>query len=440
MLNNVKTLDVPAARRAHEAENLYLCRKRFRMMKKSRFRAVFILAVLSMSVLTAVEAWWVWRMYDDQRTSLLRRVSDIFDSMIYRHGTLAPASDGSSRLTPGMLDRLAAAVDDEFSSAGIDLGFCIEVLAAAGAESVAVMRSADAPALTDPVRFDRQACPLVLRLSVDNPRPMIFGGMRWILLASAGIVVLLAATFLYILHTLFRAKSLEMMRRDLTHNITHELKTPIAVAYASCDALRSMPDMARDDAVRGEYLDMVLSQLSSLSQMVEQILQASLDEGGRAPLQLTECRLGPLVDSLMREMNMKYASKRIAWHVDVGQDAAVAADRFLLTGILSNLIDNAVKYSSREPNIGIGASVGNGIVTIRIRDDGCGIPQRDRRRIFEKFYRIPRGDRHDTRGYGLGLYFVATAVARHGGSVEAGGAHGGGSIFTVKLPRYGRDE
>ena len=195
---------------------------------------------------------------------------------------------------------------------------------------------------------DRQACPLVLRLSVDNPRPMIFGGMRWILLASAGIVVLLAATFLYILHTLFRAKSLEMMRRDLTHNITHELKTPIAVAYASCDALRSMPDMARDDAVRGEYLDMVLSQLSSLSQMVEQILQASLDEGGRAPLQLTECRLGPLVDSLMREMNMKYASKRIAWHVDVGQDAAVAADRFLLTGILSNLIDNAVKYSSRR--------------------------------------------------------------------------------------------
>ncbi len=370
-----------------------------------------------MSVLTAVEAWWVWRMYDDQRTSLLRRVSDIFDSMIYRHGILSPAPDGSSRLTPGMLDRLAAAVDDEFSSAGIDLGFGIEVLAAAGAESVAVMRSADTPALTDPVRFDRQACPLVLRLSVDNPRPMIFGGMRWILLASAGIVVLLAATFLYILHTLFRAKSLEMMRRDLTHNITHELKTPIAVAYASCDALRSMPDMARDDAVRGEYLDMVLSQLSSLSQMVEQILQASLDEGGRAPLQLTECGLGPLVDGLIRKMNMKYASKRIAWHVDVGQDVAVAADRFLLTGILANLIDNAVKYSSREPNIGIEASVENGIATIRVRDDGCGVPQRDRRRIFEKFYRIPRGDRHDTRGYGLGLYFVATAVARHGGSV-----------------------
>ena len=174
--------------------------------------------------------------------------------------------------------------------------------------------------------------------------------------------------------------------------------------------------------------------------MVEQILQASLDEGGRAPLQLTECGLGPLVDGLIRKMNMKYASKRIAWHVDVGQDVAVAADRFLLTGILANLIDNAVKYSSREPNIGIEASVENGIATIRVRDDGCGVPQRDRRRIFEKFYRIPRGDRHDTRGYGLGLYFVATAVARHGGSVEAGGAHGGGSIFTVKLPRYGRDE
>ncbi len=318
-----------------------------------------------MSVLTAVEAWWVWRMYDDQRTSLLRRVSDIFDSMIYRHGTLAPASDGSSRLTPGMLDRLAAAVDDEFSSAGIDLGFCIEVLAAAGAESVAVMRSADAPALTDPVRFGssglsaraasvgrQPAADDLRRHAVDTAR---LGRHRR---AACGYVPL------HILHTLFRAKSLEMMRRDLTHNITHELKTPIAVAYASCDALRSMPDMARDDAVRGEYLDMVLSQLSSLSQMVEQILQASLDEGGRAPLQLTECRLGPLVDSLMREMNMKYASKRIAWHVDVGQDAAVAADRFLLTGILSNLIDNAVKYSSREPNIGIGASVGE-----RHRDD-----------------------------------------------------------------------
>lgn len=396
------------------------------------------MVVVSLAVLTAVEALWAWRMYDETRTSMRRQMEDVFDSVIYRQAVLAMTSNGRF-MSSEMFERFDAAVGEELLSAGLDLDYTVEILSTTDSEPVVMMRSPRQPVRGRVVRIDRTDPPLIVRLSVEDPQAFILGRMRWIVAASAAIVVLVALTFVYLLRTLFRAKSIEQMRRDLTHNITHELKTPIAVAYAAGDTLRSMPSIADNPLSRGEYVDMILAQLTSLAEMVEHILQMSLDEHDSAPLDGEECRLGPIVDEVRRTMEMKYPGREIIWTTDIPADAAVVADRMHLAGMISNLADNAVKYSPGRPQIDIAVAACGGYVRITVADRGCGIPRRERRRIFDKFYRISTGDRHDVKGHGLGLYYVALAVRRHGGRIDVDGRMGGGSVFTIKLPRYGRE-
>lgn len=407
-------------------------------MEKSRFRAVSVMVVLSLAVLTAVEALWAWRMYDETRTSMRRQMEEAFDTVIYRQAVLAMTSDGRF-MSSEMFDRFDAAVGEELLSAGLDLGYTVEILSTTDSEPIVLMQSRRTMPEGRVVRIDRSEEPIIVRLAVEDPQSVILRSMRWIVAASAAIVVLVALTFVYLLRTLFRAKSVEQMRRDLTHNITHELKTPIAVAYAAGDTLRSVPSIADDPLSRGEYVDMILAQLTSLAEMVERILQMSLDEEGRTPLDIAECRLRPVVDEVCRTIEMKYPGREILWKIDVADDAAVAADRMHLAGMISNLADNAVKYSPERPQIDIAVATGGGYVRIVVADRGRGIPRRERRRIFDKFYRISTGDRHDVKGHGLGLYYVALAVRRHGGRIDVAGRAGGGSLFTIKLPRYGRE-
>ncbi|MDE6140456.1 MAG: HAMP domain-containing histidine kinase [Alistipes sp.] len=407
-------------------------------MKKSRFRIVSIMVVLSLTVLTAVEALWAWKMYDSQRESMRRHIEDMFDSVIYRHAVLAMTVNGRF-MSAEMFERFDTAVGEELHAAGIDLGYAVEILSLTDSEPIVIMCSRREPLQGGIICVDRPSPPLVVRLSIEDPQSVIIGSMGWILAVSAAIVVLVAFTFVYLLRTLFRAKSIERMRRDLTHNITHELKTPIAVAYAAGDTLRSMPSIADDPVSRGEYVDMILSQLTSLTEMVERILQMSLDEHARTPIDGEECRLRAVVDQVRRAMEMKYPERGICWTLDVAEDAAVVADRMHLVGMMTNLADNAVKYSAGRPQIDIAVATLGGYVRIAVADRGCGIPRRERRRIFDKFYRIPTGDRHDVKGHGLGLYYVALAVRRHGGRIDVDSRVGGGSIFTIKLPRYGRE-
>ncbi len=396
------------------------------------------MVVLSLTVLAAVEALWAWQMYDNTRSAMRRQIGDIFDSVIYRQAILSVTAEGRF-ISSEMFDRFDAVVGEELRSAGIDLDYEVQILSTTDADPIVIMTGSRPPVTGKVMHIDRVNAPIIIRLSIEDPQSVILGRMDWILAASAAIVILMAATLFYLLRTMFRAKSIEQVRRDLTHNITHELKTPIAVAYAAGDTLRNMPAIADDAAARGEYVDMILSQLTSLSEMVEHILQMSLDEQCAAPLHGEECRLRPIVEEVCRNMTMKYPGREIEWALRIDDDAAVVADRMHLMGMIANLADNAVKYSPHNTQIDIAAGVAGGYTEISVADRGCGIPRRERRRIFDKFYRVSTGDRHDVKGHGLGLYYVAMTVRRHGGGIDVRSREGGGSVFTIKLPRYGRD-
>ena len=279
---------------------------------------------------------------------------------------------------------------------------------------------------------------LTVQVRTEHPYLSMLGDMAGVIVSSVLIVVLIAALFAYLLRTLFRFKSVERMRLDLTHNITHELKTPISVAYAAGDSLLNIEQMASDPAVRREYIGIMQRELRQLSEMVDCILRMSLEESEAFTLSVEECDAEAVVAEAVRE-HAAAGGKRVEITADVASGLTLRADRFHLVKALGNLLDNAVKYSGDEVHITVRAAADGDNVVFEVADDGIGMASGEAERVFDKFYRIPSGDLHEVKGFGLGLYYVRTVAERHGGSVRAESAgRGRGSRFYIILPRYGR--
>ena len=230
---------------------------------------------------------------------------------------------------------------------------------------------------------------------------------------------------------MLKQKSLEEMKSDFTNNITHELKTPVAVAYAANDALLNF-DAGNDPERRREYLEISQGQLEKLEGMIEQILSMSMESRKTFELKRETIELKPLLQTLADQHTLS-AGKPCDINVNVDNGLVLDADRFHLSNIVSNLIDNAIKYSGDSVHIDITAKATDEGTEIRFRDNGIGIAPDKQKRIFDKFYRVPTGNIHDVKGYGLGLYYAKTMVEKHGGTIEVSSTPGKGSEFILTL-------
>ena len=293
----------------------------------------------------------------------------------------------------------------------------------------------DSLRIRDPLTFTTSLTTdeeLYFRLRIENPDRQLVRDMAGVIGSSLLMLAAVAGALIYLLRTLFRQKTLEEMRLDLTHNITHELKTPIAVANAANDALLDFG--AADDAVRREkYLTVIREQLAALGSMAERILTMSVEERGEITLCREALEIRPLLEEVAGRFRMK-GRGRATISVEVEDpDLKVSADRFHLTHALDNLVDNALKYSGEKVRIRLSARrVAKG-VELRVEDDGIGIDRAAQTHIFEKFYRVPTGDRHDVKGFGLGLYYVRLIARKHGGEITVESAPGRGSAFNLTL-------
>lgn len=276
---------------------------------------------------------------------------------------------------------------------------------------------------------------LYFRLRIENPDRQLLGEMAGVVVSSLLMLAAVAGALLYLLRTLFRQKTLEEMRRDLTHNITHELKTPIAVANAANDALLDF-GAADDVQRRRRYLTVIRQQLASLSDMVQRILTMSVEERGEFGLVREETDVGALLREVADEYRLK-ARKEVRIELRVEPDPLLfPLDRFHMRHLAGNLVDNALKYSGERVHIRIEARLVQGWLQLTVDDDGIGIDRRAREHIFEKFYRVPTGDRQEVRGFGLGLYYVRLVALRHGGTIRVDSAPGRGTRFTIRIPNH----
>lgn len=292
------------------------------------------------------------------------------------------------------------------------------------------LRLADPLVFTTPLTTDDE---LLFRLRIENPDRQLLRDMAGVIFSSLLMLAAVSGALIYLLRTLFRQKTLEEMRLDLTHNITHELKTPIAVANAANDALLDF-GVADDPARRERYLTVIREQLAALGAMVQRILTMSVEEREEFTLRRERFALGALLDETAAKFRMKARGRaEITVRVEPA-DLAVTADRFHLGHVLDNLVDNALKYSGEQVSVLLAARRTAKGVELRVADDGIGMDRTAQAHIFEKFYRVPTGDRHDVKGFGLGLYYVRLIVTRHGGTVSVESAPGRGSTFTLILP------
>ena len=271
----------------------------------------------------------------------------------------------------------------------------------------------------------------IYRLTMEPLTLVILRKMAGVIAASLMLFLILAFSFWFLIHTMLKQKSLEEMKSDFTNNITHELKTPVAVAYAANDALLNF-EAGNDPEKRREYLEISQAQLEKLEGMIEQILSMSMESRKTFELRRETIELEPLLQKLSEQHRLS-AGKPCDIKVNVDSSLVLDADSFHLSNILSNLIDNAIKYSGESVRIDITAKATDEGVEIRVRDNGIGIAPDKQKHIFEKFYRVPTGNIHDVKGYGLGLYYARTMAEKHGGTLSVTSAPGKGSEFVLSF-------
>ncbi len=245
----------------------------------------------------------------------------------------------------------------------------------------------------------------------------------------------IAGAFWVISRSLNRQRRLAEMRSNLISNITHELKTPISTVHVALEALQSF-NADHDKAKRQEYLGIAQSEIQRLALLVDKVLKTSGLSNQDAKLKIEKFDLYELVKQVLDTLKFQFGkmSAKVNMYT-AGEDFVIEADKLHLTGLVHNLVDNALKYGGQHPNVDLNLTQQNGKITITVTDHGIGIPEEYQEKIFDKFFRVPSGDTHNIKGHGLGLSYVAQVVREHGGTIAVKSEAGQGSTFTVTLPR-----
>lgn len=271
-----------------------------------------------------------------------------------------------------------------------------------------------------------------IRLYLNNPNKQVLKQMIGILSTSAVIFFIIIYIFIYLLKTIRKMQTEEELKTNFTNNMTHELKTPIAVAFAAVDALLVSNQPASVER-QHKYLQIARQQLQALTGLVEQILAISRRNNNNMDLKREMVPLEKLITEIEEKVKLVH-HKPITINLEM-EVLAIHADKLHLYNMLNNLIENAVKYSGERTEITIHAERKENNAVISIRDNGWGIEPKYLDRIFDKFYRIPTGNLHDVKGFGLGLFYVKEMAAKHGGTVEVTSNPGKGSAFTLIIPQ-----
>jgi signal transduction histidine kinase len=223
------------------------------------------------------------------------------------------------------------------------------------------------------------------------------------------------------------------MKDDFISNMSHELKTPIATVKVALEALGNFNAIDNPQLGR-EYLGMATSEMNRLELLATRVLNTALLENGKIYLQREACNLHELVTEAIQSMQLKLDQNDASVAVTVqGNNFMIAVDKLHLQGVIVNLLDNSIKYALEPANIHIALTENNGTVQLSVTDNGPGIPEEYKEKVFEKFFRVPNGNRHNTKGYGLGLSYAAQVMRQHNGRIAVENVASGGCVFTLSF-------
>jgi len=288
------------------------------------------------------------------------------------------------------------------------------------------------PLKTSKIPFN-PASNLFVQAVFQSPLQYILTKMIWTLIGSLLLLLMVTICFIYMLRTILKQKKLSEVKNDFINNMTHELKTPIATVSAAVEAMQNF-NALNDQRKTQTYLDISKQELQRLSDLVEKVLHIASEENEEIEIYREKTDLNELIDSIITNHQLK-TTRPVQFRYDnfIG-DQLVSVDKTHLSNAISNLVDNAIKYSGEHPAVTIRCAIENNVLTIRVKDNGIGIPRMYQENIFDAFFRVPTGNLHKVKGFGLGLSYVKKIVLLHGGTVSVSSEQDKGSEFVLRIP------
>ncbi len=360
-------------------------------------------------------------------------VNDIFDELV----SINVYHDFSPHLDTAQLDSI---VTKALSDKNIHIPFKFGVLnstsdtVVVGAKNVADSKFIKSPYKVNLSPKNVFIQPRFLSLWFPTKAAYNLNSIQVTLLSSIILIVLIIGAFYFTISTIIKQKKLSEIKNDFINNMTHEFKTPISTISLAGEVL-SDKTIEKTPESTDRYLKIIKDENKRLAGLVENVLQAAVLDKGELKFKIQECDVHQIINDVIQSLYLQIQNKGGIITTELNaQRYSLFADRMHLGNIIYNLIDNALKYAKEAPKIKVFTHSTSEGITLSIQDNGIGIKKEDQKKIFETFYRVPTGNIHNVKGFGLGLSYVKAVVEKHGGHVDVQSELGIGSTFLVYLP------
>ncbi|MBW3129032.1 sensor histidine kinase [Hymenobacter profundi] len=333
-----------------------------------------------------------------------------------------------STTTPATFQRLFAA---ELRRRGLhEVAFQVQLRSSVHAAPMPPAPTAFPVALPPQPLGLRQPAQQTVRVWLPATSAVVLRQLRGVLWASGLLMGLVLGCFGYTVSTMRRQKRLADLKDDFTHNMTHELKTPVATIQLAADSLQYFQ---LDTVTSAEYTALISEQAGRLNGLIEQILRSMALEQHALPLARQPLDWVQLITTTLTQHAPHFAQtdRHVCWEPPA-IPAMVCGDATHLANVLSTLLDNARKYGG--PHLRLHLETAPTGISLHVHDDGPGIPATFQAHVFDKFFRVPSGNVHAVKGYGLGLHYARQVAEQHGGSLQLHSKTGQGTTFLLTLP------
>ena len=416
-------------------------------MSRTTLRTVIILAALSIAGITFTQVYWVRKAFDIRENQFYRDVntslSNVAEKIYEINKTPNPVNNPVSQLSTnyfavlvnGPIDAsvLEFLLKSEFEKHNISDDFeygiydCAEKCMVGGnyispGKAKLISHFPETPKLNNDGYYFAVQFP---RLEANILSQMGIWGF------SSAVMLVVIFFFVYTLFVILKQRRLSEIQKDFINNMTHEFKTPISTIAISTEVLKD-PAIVHTPERLLNYATIIQNENQRLKQQVERVLQmAKLDEDDIG-LKMEETDIHELIREVVKNNLVAIESKRGKVHLELNAKSTIKkVDRLHFTNVIYNLLDNAIKYNNSIPDLTITTTDHGSDLRISVSDNGIGIRTEDQGKVFHKFYRVPTGDLHDVKGFGLGLNYAKLIVEKHGGKISVVSEVGKGSTFVI---------
>ena len=419
-------------------------------MKRETLRYVLLLAIFSVAGIISIQIYWFSRAFDMRNKQFNQTINvalrSVVDQILTYNGRTIPQVNPVEQLSSnyfvvmvnGEIDAnlLETLLVNEFKARALEVEFdygifnCVDEKMVFGNSISLVENKRPKPkAVNLPIWEDND---YYFGVMFPNKQATLLNQMNiWIF--SSAVLFIVVLFFAYALFIIFRQRKFSQTQKQFINNMTHEFRTPISTIQLSSAVLQD-PAVIKDANRLNTYAKIIKEESNKLLHQVEDVLQVAIIEDKKLRLKKERINVHEIIEEVIQGFKVLLADRKIELDL-MSTNPIITGDKIHLSNLIKNLVDNAIKYSNEHLEISIKTYDFKKRIVIEVQDNGIGIPATHHKKIFRKFYRVPTGNIHDVKGFGLGLNYVKNMTKMHDGQITLESQVGKGSIFKLVFPK-----